>query len=156
MWAVTEKRSWFASALLGCSGWRAPSLPEETFWAVRRLVKRRSDQPLVVVIEDIHWAEETLLDLIEYLVERTSEAPVLLLTLARPDIGEMRPGWGSGIANATTIELRPLGDKQADALIDNLLGVEGGGARRAMAPAGNQHGRRQSAIRRGTGPHAGR
>ena len=113
--------------LLGLS--EAPSLPEETFWAVRRLVERHSDQPLVVVIEDIHWAEETLLDLIEYLVERTSEAPVLLLTLARPDIGEMRPGWGSGIANATTIELRPLGDKQADALIDNLLGVEGGGAR---------------------------
>ena len=141
--------------LLGLS--EAPSLPEETFWAVRRLVERHSDQPLVVVIEDIHWAEETLLDLIEYLVERTSEAPVLLLTLARPDIGEMRPGWGSGIANATTIELRPLGDKQADALIDNLLGVEGGGAaRRAMAAAGNQHGRRQSAIRRGTGPHAGR
>ena len=109
------------AGLLGLA--EAPSLPEETFWAVRRLVERHSDQPLVVIIEDIHWAEETLLDLIEYLVDRTRDAPILLLTLARPDIGEMRAGWGSGRSNAATIELRPLGDQQASALIDNLLGV---------------------------------
>jgi predicted ATPase/class 3 adenylate cyclase len=112
--------------LLGLT--EAPSLPEETFWAVRRLVERHSDQPLVVVIEDIHWAEDTLLDLLEYLGGWTRDAPLLLLCLARPDIGEMRPGWGTGAPNATTIVLKPLGDLQADALIDNLLGVTSGGA----------------------------
>ena len=108
--------------LLGLT--EAPSLPEETFWAVRRLIERHSEQPLVVVIEDIHWAEQTLLDLLEYLEGWTRDAPLLLLCLARPDIGEMRPGWGTMTPNAATIDLRPLGDEQAASLIDNLLGVE--------------------------------
>ncbi len=105
----------------------APSQPVETFWAVRRLIERHAHQPQVVVIEDIHWAEETLLDMIEYLEGSTRDAPLLLLCLARPDIGEMRPGWGTGTPNATTIRLRPLGDQQAAALIDNLLGIERSG-----------------------------
>ncbi len=111
--------------LLGLT--EAPSQPVETFWAVRRLIERHTDQPTVVVIEDIHWAEETLLDMIEYLEGWTRGAPLLLLCLARPDIGEMRPGWGTGTPNAATIELRPLGDEQAAGLIDNLLGIESSG-----------------------------
>ncbi len=82
----------------------------------------------MVVIEDIHWAEETLLDLVEYLEGWTRDAPLLLLCLARPDIGEMRPGWGSRTPNSTTIELSPLADELAATLIDNLLGVEGSSA----------------------------
>jgi len=78
----------------------------EAFWAVRRLFEglaRR--QPLLVVLEDIHWAEPTLLELIEYLETWISEAPVLVLCLARPELLEKRPGWG---AQAKTILLDPL------------------------------------------------
>ena len=65
--------------------------------------------------------------MIEYLEGWTRDAPLLLLCLARPDIGEMRPGWGTGTPNSTLIQLSPLGDQQAAALIDNLLGIESSG-----------------------------
>ena len=63
-------------------------------WAVRRLFERVAEpQPLVVVVEDVHWAQPPLLDLLEYLTAFVSGHPVLLVCLARPDLGELRPGW---------------------------------------------------------------
>ena len=95
----------------------------EAFWAVRRLFEglaRR--QPLLVVLEDIHWAEPTLLELIEYLETWISEAPVLVLCLARPELLEKRPGWG---AQAKTILLDPLSEDDAHLLVGELAGAIG-------------------------------
>ena len=97
--------------------------PEESFWGVRRLfesIARRG--PLVVVIDDLHWAETTLLDLIEDVVARARDAPIMVLCLARPDLLEVRPDWGGGAVNSLTILLEPLEDGETQALLHNLLG----------------------------------
>jgi class 3 adenylate cyclase len=97
--------------------------PDETFWAVRRLFEALAgERPLVVVIDDVQWAESTLLDLIEYIAGWTTRAPVLLCCLARPDLLELRPSWGLPGPNATTILLKPLREHETDELIANLLG----------------------------------
>ena len=96
---------------------------EETFWAIRRVVEelaRRS--PLVLVIEDLHWGESTLLDLVEHLADWTHDAPLLLLCLARPELLDERPGWAGGKLNAVSILLQPLSEGECEELIDFLLG----------------------------------
>jgi class 3 adenylate cyclase len=104
-------------------GEAATARPDETFWAVRRLFESLArERPLVVVIDDVQWAENTLLDLIEYIGGWTSRAPVLLCCLARPDLLELRPSWGLPKPNATTILLKPLREHETDELIANLLG----------------------------------
>jgi class 3 adenylate cyclase/tetratricopeptide (TPR) repeat protein len=96
---------------------------EETFWAVRRLFEAVArERPLVVVFEDIHWAEPTLLDLIDHLAEWSRDAPILLLCLARPELLEHRPSWSGGKLNSASLTLDSLTDDEADALIDNLVG----------------------------------
>jgi tetratricopeptide (TPR) repeat protein len=82
------------------------------------LLARRA--PLVAVIEDIHWADEGLLDLIEY-VSRWAEGPMLLLCLARHELLERRPGWAGGIPNASTIVLEPLDRVENEQLVAGLL-----------------------------------
>ena len=62
----------------------------------------------MLVFEDIHWAEEPLLELIEHLATWVREAPLLLVSLARPELLDIRPGWGGGRVRATAIELEPL------------------------------------------------
>ena len=90
----------------------------EIFWAIRRLFEGLARQrPLVVVLEDVHWAEPTLLDLIEYLGAWISEAPVLVLCIARPHLLEKRPGWRLG---DDAIALEPLSDDEAAALVEEL------------------------------------
>ena len=92
----------------------------EMFWAVRRLLEEAArNQPLVVMVEDIHWAEPTFLDLLEYLAGWTHDAPVLLLCMSRPDLLEERQGWLNA-PNATGIVLAPLTDAESDALLDEL------------------------------------
>jgi tetratricopeptide (TPR) repeat protein len=101
----------------------AAGAPEEIFWAVRKALESRARQrPLTLVVEDIHWAERTLLDLIEHLVDWTRDAQLLLLCLARPELLDERPAWGSGRGNAETMTLEPLAESEADELIESLLG----------------------------------
>jgi class 3 adenylate cyclase/tetratricopeptide (TPR) repeat protein len=88
------------------------------------------EQPLVVVIEDLHWADRSLLDLIEELALRLA-APILVLCLARPDLLERRGGWGGGLANASTIMLSLLTNEESEALVQSLLG-EGKGPDHAI------------------------
>ncbi|MGN6795215.1 MAG: adenylate/guanylate cyclase domain-containing protein [Streptosporangiaceae bacterium] len=107
-------------ALLGL----APATPglQETFWAVRRVLEHVADRaPLVAVFEDIHWAEPTLLDLLEYLVERVHAVPVLLCFVTRPELLEARPAWLSGNLNANRLSLGPLSAAHTDLLIRQLL-----------------------------------
>jgi predicted ATPase len=93
------------------------------FFAVRRLVEELAARgPLVLVFEDIHWAEGGLLDLIETLASRLEGVPVLLLTLARPDLDDLRPGWGSGVRSHSTLALDPLNAECAAELALRLLG----------------------------------
>jgi class 3 adenylate cyclase/predicted ATPase len=92
----------------------------EMFWAVRRLLEELArDRPLVLLMEDIHWAAPTLLDLLEYLTGWMHDAPVLLLCLSRPELLEERQGWLSS-PNATGVVLEPLTDDEADALLDEI------------------------------------
>jgi class 3 adenylate cyclase/predicted ATPase len=89
---------------------------EETFWAYRKLFEALAkERPLVLVLEDIHWAEPTLLDLIEHIVEWTREAPMLIVCLARPDLLDERPGWAGEL-----IELEPLSSEEAERLVAML------------------------------------
>ena len=82
---------------------------QEIAWAAREWADQLADvQPLVLVFEDIHWAEEPLLELIEHLATWVREAPLLLVCLARPELLDVRPGWGGGRVRATAIELEPL------------------------------------------------
>ena len=82
---------------------------DETFWAVRRLLERVArERPLVVVVEDVHWAEPTLLDLLEYLVAFSSGHPLLLVCLARPEFVEMRPVWVAPLPNRSLLMLDAL------------------------------------------------
>ena len=107
----------------GLFGWAEPGATEDAFWAVRKLLEHVAAQrPLVVVFDDIHWAEPTLLDLIEHLADWTRDAAVLLVCIARPELLEVRPGWGGGKMNATSILLEPLPGDEASQLVDNLLG----------------------------------
>ena len=100
-----------------------PGAPDETLWSIRRLfenVARRT--PLVVVFDDIHWAEPTFLDLIEHIADWSRDAPMLVLCLARAELLDRRPMWGGGKLNATTIHLEPLTAAEATSLIEQLLG----------------------------------
>ncbi len=95
---------------------------EEIAGGVRKLLQAvASDRPLVVVFDDIHWGEPTFLDLVEHVADWSRDAPILLLCLARPELLELRPGWGGGKLNATTVLLEPLSALETDELIDALL-----------------------------------
>ena len=90
--------------------------PEELFWAVRRLFEALARRrPLVVVLEDVYWAEATLLDLVEHVSRWSSDAPILLLCLARPELLEERPRWEGAV-----VRLEPLPPDEASELLDAL------------------------------------
>ena len=112
-----------AGLAAGLFGWAEPGATEDAFWAVRKLLEHlAAERPLVAVFDDIHWAEPTFLDLIEHLADWTRDAAVLLVCIARPELLELRPGWGGGKMNATSILLEPLPGDEASRLVDNLLG----------------------------------
>ena len=99
--------------------------PEETNRAVRRLFEQLArERPLVALIDDVHWAEPTFLDLVDHVADLSRDAPILLLCLARPDLLDERPGWGSGRHNATTLLLSRLSSDEADTLMVMLAGAE--------------------------------
>ena len=78
-------------------------------------------RPLVILIDDIHWADDALLDLLESLAARSHDVPLLLLCPARPELLERRPNWGEGQRNAITLALEPLPEHEAARLVDALL-----------------------------------
>ena len=95
---------------------------QEIAWAAREVMQTLADvQPLVLLFEDIHWAEEPLLDLIEHLADWV-RAPLLILCLARPELLDTRPGWGGGRVRSTAIELEALSEDESRLLVEKLLG----------------------------------
>ena len=98
------------------------SSPAETQLATRALLEERArERPLVLLIDDLHWAEEPMLDLVEHVVDWSRAAPILVLCVARPELLDVRPGWGGGKLNATSVLLEPLADAEARRLADGLL-----------------------------------
>jgi predicted ATPase/DNA-binding SARP family transcriptional activator/class 3 adenylate cyclase len=96
---------------------------EEAFSAVRSLFEAWGrTEPLVVVFDDIHWGEPAFLDLVEHVVDWARSSPILLVCLARPELLELRPAWGGGKPNATSISLEGLSEDDSVQLADNLAG----------------------------------
>jgi DNA-binding SARP family transcriptional activator len=97
-----------------------PAQAEETAWAVRKLFEHvASERPLVAVVDDVQWAEPSLLDLLEYLLAFASAHPILLVCLARPEFVEMRPGWATPISSRTFFALDALPEQEARALVQS-------------------------------------
>src|SRR6266511_2891267 len=99
------------------------SSPEELFLIVRKLLETLArEQPLLVVFDDVHWADPTFLDLVDHVSDLSRDAPILLVCLARPDLLDQRPGWGGGKLNATSVLLEPLAEEDCERLISSFLG----------------------------------
>jgi class 3 adenylate cyclase/tetratricopeptide (TPR) repeat protein len=109
-------------AALGSAGTAASS--EEIAWGFRRLFEELArERPLIVVLDDIHWAEPTLLELVDYLATFARDAPLLLLCMARPDLFELRPGWATPKPNAMLVTLEPLAERETERLVEALRDV---------------------------------
>ena len=95
---------------------------DEIALQTRRILERMArEQPLVLVFDDLQWAEPTFLDLVDHLSDLARDAPLLLLCVARPELLDHRPGWGGGKLNATTMLLEALTADESTQLVDNLL-----------------------------------
>src|SRR5438093_3397603 len=96
---------------------------ETLFFSVRRFIEAvAGDRPTMLVFEDVHWADSSLLDLIELLAARLRDLPILVLALARPDLLDARPGWGGGLPAYTALPLDQLKESEARELAIHLLG----------------------------------
>jgi class 3 adenylate cyclase/tetratricopeptide (TPR) repeat protein len=124
--------------LLGAIGLSdEPAQAEETAWAVRRLLERVArDRPLVVAVEDIHWAQPVLLDLLDHVVALSSGAPILLVCLTRPELLDQRPAWAAPQPNRALVVLDALTDADARELAQ-ALGAGEPAARIAARAEGN-------------------
>ena len=112
------------------------------FFAARRLLEGlASIQPLLVIFEDLHWADAALLDLIEYLATHIKDVPLVIVGLTRPEFVDRRPAWGSGLFAHTTIGLEPLSSAESFTLAERLVlksaGLKGAIERLAEASEGN-------------------
>ena len=105
--------------LVGLSHEAAPA--EETFWAVRKLLESAAaERPLIVVFDDVHWAEPLLLDLIEYLVDSSTGRAIFVLCLARPELLEIRPSWAVADGTRSVVTLEALPEADARSLVELL------------------------------------
>lgn len=95
----------------------------EAFFAWRRFVEALADvRPVVLVFEDLHWADRDLLDFIEHLLEWANEVPLLLVCTSRPELLETRPGWGANKPNSSIVALSALRDEDVGQIVSGLLG----------------------------------
>jgi class 3 adenylate cyclase/tetratricopeptide (TPR) repeat protein len=96
---------------------------EETFWAIRRWLEIfAAERPLVLLVDDIHWAERTLLDLLRFVVDEC-RAPVLVLCSSRRELVEEHPEWGQEGERTSTLTLQPLAAAESARVMQNLLGA---------------------------------
>jgi class 3 adenylate cyclase/tetratricopeptide (TPR) repeat protein len=109
-----------ALGVLGAA--EAEGTREELSWAVLQWAEQLADaQPLVLVFEDLHWADERLLELVEQLAQSLRDLPVLIVCVSRPDLLEFRPTWGGGNPRATAVELGALDEDESEELASSLL-----------------------------------
>ena len=109
--------------LLGLTtGSEARTDRNESFAAWRRFFEGLAEErPLVLVFEDLHWADEGLLDFVDHLVDWSAGVPLLVVVAGRPELLTRRPGWGGGKPNAATVSLAPLSDDETARLVHGLL-----------------------------------
>ena len=131
----TDQLRTIAAALANLVG--SPQTPEGTYlsseiaqaelhWGIRRFFQLHAvERPLVVVFEDLHWAEPTLLDLLAYLVEEREGGPILVLGTGRPELQEVRPAWFVDSPHQLGIPLEPLAVSDGEALLRELLAEHG-------------------------------
>jgi len=101
----------------------AAAYPTETAWAVRKLLEAAAaQQPLVVLFEDLHWAEPTFLELVKYLAGTIRGVPILIVAIARPELLDASPDFAGALAGASRMELQPLSGDESRALIEHLIG----------------------------------
>ena len=150
----TERR-WIEPALLALLGVgeAPPGGRDELFRAWRTFFERIAATGIVaLVFEDLHWADAGLLDFIDHLLEWSRGVPILIITLARPDLLERRPDWGAGRRNFLALGLEPLDD---DAMRELLAGLVPG-LPAATVALDHRPSRRHPAVRGRDGPDARR
>jgi len=119
-----EERAWIEPRLLHLLGLAERSAPdrEDLFSAWRRFFERLAEQgPLVMVFEDIHWADEGLIAFVQYLLDWGRHHPIFVLSLARPEIADRHPGFPGSTRSAATLPLEPLTDDAMDELLTGLV-----------------------------------
>jgi predicted ATPase len=95
---------------------------QDLFAAWRLFFERLSDtSPVVLAFEDLQWADTSLLDFVEYLLEWSRDTPLYVITLARPELHERRPGWGAGQRNFSSLYLEPLSHGAMQELLEGLV-----------------------------------
>ena len=119
-----DERAWLEprlAHLLALAERTAPDR-EDLFSAWRLFFERLAEAgPVVLVFEDLQWADAGLLDFIDYLLEWSRGHPIFVLALARPELLERRPGFGSGGRNSTTLSVEPLSEQAMDELLEGLV-----------------------------------
>jgi class 3 adenylate cyclase/tetratricopeptide (TPR) repeat protein len=118
------ERAWVAQHLLPLVGDEQveEGAPDESFAAWRSYLEGLAEQrPLVLVFEDLHWADDGLLDFVDHLADWASGVPLLMVCTARPELLERRPDWGGGRLSSTTLALPPLADAEAAQIIGRVL-----------------------------------
>jgi class 3 adenylate cyclase/tetratricopeptide (TPR) repeat protein len=122
--ADDEERAWIEPRLASLLGLEEGASHErdDLFAAWRLYFERLSEhQPAVLIFEDMHWADVSLLEFVEYLLEWSRNHPIFVLTLARPELAERHSGFGSGSRNATTLSLDPLAQEAMEELLTGLV-----------------------------------
>ena len=119
-----REREWLARharPLVGLEGAERAER-EEAFAAWRRLLEAAAEhRPLVLVFEDLHWADDGLLDFVDHLADWATTVPLLIVGTARPELLDRRPGWGGGKRNAFTLSIGALTDEETAQLLQRLL-----------------------------------
>ena len=133
--AAEEDRRWIEPAmltLLGLSGGEGDT--EQLFGAWRTFFEQLAiEDPVVLVFEDLHWADSGMLDFVDYLLEWSRSQPIFILTLARPELLEKRPTWGAGKRQFTSVYLEPLAEPAIRELLTGLVPGLPDSAARAIA-----------------------
>ena len=98
---------------------RGVAVPEDVPWAVRVFLEQLARrQPVLLVVDDLHWAQPGLLDVLEHIADWSRDSPIMLVGLARPEFYESRPNWGGGKLNATAVLLSALDEAATSSLVD--------------------------------------
>lgn len=122
-----ESATLVAERVAGAIGTAEPSgAAEETFWAFRKLFEALArERPLILVVDELQWAEPTLLDLLEYLVTFGTESPILLLCLTRPELFDERPSWAAPRRATTVVTLEPLASAESSTIVETIAATRG-------------------------------